>query len=448
MPKVLRIGVLHGGKVVQERLVRPGADVTIGESPRNTFVVSGKGVPKRYTLFVARGSRYQLAFTADMDGKVALDQGVATFKDLRAKPATHKKGGAWSIALSEQSRGKISLGELTVLFQFVPAPPESARLIGATDFRPKLIDDDDPVFLGFLALFSAMAAVLMVYVFNTEPVDLVKPGEIPDRFVDMIINDTPPKEAEEAPPPLESEDGNIVQKEVEPEEAKPKERRSEPKTEAEKQAAAAAAAAKKREDTIQSSKLLMGLIGTRGENNSGRMVEDLLGEQDNKFGSLQNALQNVDGAAVASESSIQANKGATDGRGAGDASIGDMARAGTGNGAGVADGPGTKVSGRVTNDLDLSDVEGGEAAGKTIKRYKGQVQNCYEGELKLNPNLRGRLAVVINVVGGAVRSVEVEDNGTGSKAIGDCVKSRIRRWHFDAEVTGPVYSTFVLEPSG
>lgn len=443
-PKVLRIGVLQGGKVVQERLVRPGADVTIGESPRNTFVVSGKGVPKRYTLFIARGSRYQLAFTGDMDGKVALEQGVATFGDLRTKPDTPKKGGAWMLPLTEKSRGKISLGELTILFQFVPAPPESARLVGATDFRPKLLDDDDPVFLGFLALFSAMAAVLMVYVYNTEPVDLVKPGDIPDRFAEILMEPSEPKEPVEEPELQETEDGTIAKKEAEPEEASASKK---PKSEAEAKAAEAAAAQKKREDTIQRSKLLTALIGTRGETSNGQMIEDLLGDQDNQFGNLQDALQNVDGAAVASEASIQANKGATDGRGTGDASIGDMARA-SGGDASVGSGPGTQVKGRVSENLDLSDAEGGEAAGKTIRRYKGQVQTCYETELKVNPSLRGRLAIVIDVTGGRVTNVGIEDNGTGSKEIEACVKRKVRAWRFDEEVSGSLYSTFVLEPSG
>lgn len=443
-PKVLRIGVLQGGKVVQERLVRAGDDVTIGESPRNTFVVSAKGVPSRYTIFAAKGGRYQLAFTADMDGKVALDEGVATFAELRAKPGTAKKGGTWILPLTEKCRGKISLGELTVLFQFVPAPPESARLASSQDFRPRLLDDDDPVFLGFLALFSAMAAVLMVYVYNTEPMDLVKPGDIPDRFVDMIIQDSDPKEPEEVPELIEAEDGTLAQKEKEAEEAGGK---REPKSEAEAKAAAAAAAVQKRDDTIQRSKLLTALIGTRGESSSGQMVEDLLGDSDNKFGDLASALQNVDGTAIAGEGTIAANKGASDGRGTGDASIGDMSRGGTGEGTGVGTGPATAVKGRVTDNIDIGAAEGGEAATKTIRKYKGQVQSCYESELKLNPTLRGRLGVVINVSAGRVTSVTIDDNGTGNKNVENCVKTKVRSWRFEEGVSGELYSTFVLEPS-
>ncbi len=445
--KVLRIGVLLGGKVVQERLVRPGSDVTIGSSPRNTFVVDAKDVPSRTTLFHYKGNKTYVCFTTGMEGKVALEDGVATFEQLRARTDLPKKGNTWQAPLAEKSRGKVSLGELTILFQFVPAPPESARVAAAADFRPKLLDDDDPVFLGFLALFSALAAVLMVYVYNTDPVDLVRPEDIPDRFADVLMPDSEPQEPPEELELEVRDDGQIANKEKAPEESKPAE--AKPKSEAEAKAAAAAAAAKKREDTIQKSKLLSALIGTRGETNSGQMIEDLLGDQDNKFGNLQDALQNVDGAAIASEAAIGANKGATDGRGTGDASIGDLARAGTGDGSGVGSGPGTTVTGKADiGGIDAGGAEGADSATKTIKRYRGQIQSCYERELKNNPSLRGRLAIAIDVSGGKVTNVAIDDNGTGSREIEACVKTSVRRWRFDAEVTGTVYPTFVLAPSG
>lgn len=444
-PKVLRIGVLLGGKVVKERLVRPGTDVSIGSSPRNTFVVESEGLPARTMLFTSKGKQFTLSFTEAMSGKVQLESGVATFEQLRAKSDTAKKGDTWTVPLTEAARGKISLGELTILFQFVPAPPESARLVAAADFRPKLLDDDDPVFLGFLALFSALAAVLMVYVYNTEPPELVRLEDIPDRFADVLMEPSEPKEPVEEPEMLESDEGNIARKEEKPEDAP---REAKPKNEAEAKAAAAAAAAKKREDTIQRSKLLTALIGTRGEANSGQMIEDLLGDTDNKFGNLQDALQNVDGTAVASEASIAANKGATDGRGSGDASIGDLARAGTGDGSGVGSGPGTAVKGSTDiSGIDAGSAEGADAATQTIRKYRGQIQGCYERILKSNPNVRGRLAIAIDVSGGRVTNVSIDDNGTKSAELESCVKTAVRRWRFDAEVDGTVYPTFVLAPS-
>lgn len=438
-PKVLRIGVLQGGKVVQERVVKAGTDVTIGESPRSTFVVTGKGVPKRYSIFLHKSGQYQLAFTQEMDGKLSLDEGMVSCADLRSRPATAKKGDTWILPLSEKSRGKVSLGELTILFQFVPAPPESARLVGGQDFRPRLLDDDDPAFLGFLGLFSTMAAVLMVYVYNTEVLDLVRADDIPDRFALVAPPDV------DAPPPedrpeLETDEGEPVLKEKESEIA--------PKNDSERQMAEASRREAKRQDVTQKSLLLAGLIGTTGENNSGRQIEDLLGNNDSKFGDLSDALQNVGGVAEASEANLAANRGATDGRGTGDVGIGQMSQAGTGTGSGVGSGPAAAPKARAVNpETDGGSATGGDAAAATVRKNKNQIQACYEGELKNNPSLRGRLAVAIDVKDGQVRVVRIEDNGTGNKAIEECVKRRARSWRFDASVTGEIYSTFVLEPA-
>lgn len=439
-PKVLRIGVLQGGKVVQERVVKAGQDVTIGESPRCTFVVTGKGVPKRYSIFTFKSGQYQFAFTQEMDGKLSLDEGMVSCADLRSRPGTVKKGDTWILPINDKCRGKVSLGELTVLFQFVPAPPESAKLMGAQDFRPRLIDDDDPVFLGFLGLFSTMAAVLMVYVYNTEPMDLVTADDIPDRFALVAPPDTDTPDTEDAPE-LETLEGEEVLKEKEDASIKPK-------NEGERKMAEASAREQKRQDVTQRSLLLAGLIGTTGDNNSGRQIEDLLGANDSKFGNLSDALQNVGGVAEASEASLAANRGATDGRGSGDSSIGQMSQAGTGTGAGVGSGPAAAPKARAVNpETDGGSATGADAAAALIRKNKAQIQTCYEAELKNNPSLRGRLAVAIDVQDGQVRVVRIEDNQTGNKAVEDCVKRRIRTWRFDASVSGELYSSFVFEPA-
>ena len=75
--RVLRIGIVKGGKVVHERLIRPGQNVTIGESPRNTFVLPNADVPKRFTLFQFKGGKYQLNVTSKMAGKFASEGEVA-----------------------------------------------------------------------------------------------------------------------------------------------------------------------------------------------------------------------------------------------------------------------------------------------------------------------------------------------------------------------------------
>lgn len=128
--RVLRIGIVQGGKIVQERLVKPGQSVTVGESPKNTFTLPTSaavaGLPKRFTLFQARGEGYVLGFTDGMNGKIAVDDGIVGLADLKSRPGASSKGDVFFAPISVKNRGKVVIGDVTVLFQFVAAPPEPA----------------------------------------------------------------------------------------------------------------------------------------------------------------------------------------------------------------------------------------------------------------------------------------------------------------------------------
>lgn len=445
LPKVLRIGIVQGGKVVHERLIKPGQSVTIGESPKNTFVFSAPGLPKRFTVFQVKGNQYQLSFTDEMQGKVAAKDGLLSLAKVR-----EERGSSATIALNEQSRGKIAVGDVTVLFQFVAAPPESARKIARQDFRPKLLDEDDPIFLGFLALWSAVAVVLMIYVYTTDPMESVTMDKIPDRFVTII------KAADEVEPPPEikpEEDPNLRSEQLKKEEAeKSKEKAEEPKkkgpqTDQEKKIDAAEQRERKRQDALVKSKLLAGLIGTRGENNSGQTVADVFAENDGSIQSLEEALKNVDGAGVASDTNV-GMRGQTDGGGRGDAQIGDLKRGGGGDAeVGSVKAAAPKKAKASVGKPELASGEGADGIRSTLKKYQGQVKSCYERRLKENPNVAGRVAVDVDIASGRVTNVTIAENTTGDKALESCITSSIRRWRFDESVTDSVYLPFSLNAS-
>ena len=442
--KVLRIGIVKDGKVVHERLIRPGQNVTVGESPRNTFVLPNADLPKRFTLFQCKGGKYQLNVTDKMAGKFASGGEVADIAKSVASPDVQKKGDVAMLPLGDGSRGKVGVGDITVLFHIVPAPPESARMVNRQDFRPRLLDDDDPVFVGTLTIFMAMAAVLLIVVWNTDPQETTSLDEVPDRFVQIIQPqpDEPKEQVEEQV--IETPDGKPVEKEVE-EKSEEKKPEKKPETEAEKAAAAAADKAKKREDVLKKSKLLAALIGTRGDTKSDGTVEDLFADSDASIGSIQDALQNVDGVGIATSENMGVKKGGSGSRS--DAKIGDLAKSGGGS-AEVGSGPATKVVGKAS--LGAVDAGSSEHAGSiksVVAKKKGQVQYCYEQRLKENPNIGGRLAISVDIANGRVTKVMISENQTGDKAIETCVQGKVRRWRFNAEVTESIFLPFALSPS-
>ena len=57
-PKILRIGVVQGGKVIDERLIKQRSHVTIGPSEKAMFVVPSRKIPPNFRLFELIGNEY------------------------------------------------------------------------------------------------------------------------------------------------------------------------------------------------------------------------------------------------------------------------------------------------------------------------------------------------------------------------------------------------------
>jgi len=429
--RVLRIGVIRGGKLAEEHKIRPGKGVTVGDGAKST--ISIEGLPKRFTLFQPKGDGYQLAFTASMSGKVAVDGGIKSLKDLTTEiPET---GGVHFLTLKHPNRGKVVIGDVTVLFQFVPAPVESVRKVARQDFRPRLLDDDDPVFLGLLSLWSTVGAVMLVYAANTEPIETISLEELPDRFVNIVIPEKsdPPPEAPETP------DGPEIEKQEAKKEEKKEEKKDDepppPKNEKEARENEARRLEKKREE-LASKSAVLAMIGTRGANNSGSTVADVFGDGDSTLSDLDSALNGV----TTAEAATGAPKGLEEGTGGGgrdDASVGIEGGSGGGKSASVKKVKEAAPKGRASvGRVEAYDGEGADAVKAALRKYNGQLKACYEARLKQNPNISGRVVLEIDVASGRVSTASIVENSTGDSALGSCISKRARGWRLPSSTSG------------
>ena len=126
--KVLRIGIVQGGRIVEERLLRRRDTVTVGQSPKNKFVIPSSRIPLSYTLVESKGGQYFLCFEKGMFGKVLIAGDVLDLKSVARQKLAKRKDNRFHLPLTEETRGKIVLGDVTLLFQFVAPPPEIPRL--------------------------------------------------------------------------------------------------------------------------------------------------------------------------------------------------------------------------------------------------------------------------------------------------------------------------------
>ena len=124
-PKVLRVGVVRDGAVIDERFVDRRGAFEVGASERASFVLDAPGLPKRFRLFEHGRDGYRLHWQAGMDGRLTLDDRIATLSEL--EPFARAEGGGFSVRLEREARGKVRLGGTTFLFQLVERPRPQAR---------------------------------------------------------------------------------------------------------------------------------------------------------------------------------------------------------------------------------------------------------------------------------------------------------------------------------
>jgi len=435
-PKILRIGIIHNGRIVEERLIPHGQAVTVGESQKSTIVVSGVNLPnKRFELFVEKGGRYSLNFTQAMHGKVALGDQIKTLAALASGSQAKKRGNHHALGLNDRNRGKVYVGDHTILFQFVTPPPQPMRA-RASDFRAFRWDEVDWVFLAILLLSALLHTAAVVWIESQPPPKQMRLEDFPDRFVRLLLQEDPP-EVEE----VVSEDAIVDEslttdaEEAAPEEAPPEEAPGEGAEEdpggADEEPAESAEDRRERLEDEVSSKGLLAIIGTTGASSSSDGVADLLSDASALSDDVGSALARSSGVAIGRRDSDQSG---LRGGGGGDeaAGIGDLGAAKGGSGGSVTKAK-TEVKGKVgsgTADIIGSPEEAGSIK-KTMNRYAGRVKQCYERELKGDPDLKGKVVVSFTIAtSGSVSGVGIEDNTTGNSTLGDCIKREIARIRF------------------
>lgn len=424
-PKVLRIGIVQANKIAQERIIKSGESVTMGDGPRNTFSLPGTGLGNAHSLFVCQNGSYALVVPTTVTGRISWRDGIRELDDLRAKGEMQKRGEFWALPLGNNVRGKVSLGGTTVLFQFVPAPPEPVRPVTAADFRVKLFNDDDPLFLGLLAVFNFIAVAFQLVVFLLPAPESNALDHVEDA-VDLLV--------ERKPDEIKIE---IPKAEIDTSKAETKE---ETKTETKEEAKAESEPKAKAEPTTESvtkKSALLQRIGTAGNTSSDQFASDLLGDAQAQNGDFKAALDGAGKVDDASQGNVGMKAGGAGGRG--DAAVGITdSKAGDASTQTAA----VAVKKAVVDMSGAEDVtaEAGDAGGirTVVKKNQGRVEACTQAALKLNPEMKGRIGIGWAVQEGRVSDVRLVTNTTKDDELGTCMVRAVKGFRFDPGLTATV----------
>jgi len=430
-PKVLRIGLVQGGKVIEERVIKQRTHVTIGPSEKSMFVIPSKNLPAQFRLFELVGGEYYLNFLEGMSGRVALKTGVSDLTALRsqAKRVPVSNGQMYQVQLSEDARGKVVVGETTFLFQFVAPPPVQPKPQLPVSVRTGLASDIDwttTIIAAFSFLFH-FGAVGSLY---SDWMDPIVDDEVDVKQLLESVKSLPP------PPPVEQKDTPDTPTTAAAAAAEA------PKPSSGGQKSAGAGPSKgggkvsdARATAIANELASLDLAMVGALNSSGSATNSVLDRGDTPTGLLDGAAAN--GAGIGAGGVAGLNMGSAGGGairpgtagGGGLASIGNTAA-----GSPATAGSAQKVKGPVGNaSIGGAAVSGGSVsnAQSVVARMQAGFRRCYNRGLAENPEMKGSVRITAKIgPNGEVLSASPSGGGGLSGTVISCVAARVASAQF------------------
>ena len=413
--KVLRVALVRDGRVVMERLLPHDTDLSIGSDPRNALVVPDTPFGTGTTVMTAEDHGYRVLRTDGMAGKLT----------VHGEP-TVLRG---DVGIDPSDRGRLTLGDTTVLFQFVTPPPGGThRFTAPLDFRPLLVDDDDPVFVGMTAVLTAIAAGFLGFVYVSPA-----PAHAAVTVVDQRITRVMMAQAPTLAPPEPTEvDATPTGEPTAPSDVS-----------APRPAAPAAASPSADGDDAPSplQVLLLSTTGSDGDSAFGRLT----GEVDSGQADLDEALRQVTGVRVAQRDDGPRRPGGAAGSRE-DVGIDILTPLRTGP-VQVDDAPDQAIA-TVTltrPELDAA-VTDADAIQATVQAADGRMTMCYERALKRDSHVAGRVEIEFVVRDGRADPVHVFADTTGDAELTDCLVTAFRRIRFPSSAGGEVLYPMVFAP--
>jgi hypothetical protein len=416
-PKILRIGLVAGGRILEERIVKQRTSVTVGPSEKSMFVVQ-VNVPPQFKLFELIGSDYYLNFLDGMTGRVALATGITDLVALKGQ--AKRVGPAYQIRLTDEARGKIVIGETTFLFQFVAPPPIQPRPQLPLSVRGGVASQIDWN-LTIIAAFSFLLHFGVIGAMYSDWMDPVVNDDITAGLLDMVQRTVPPPvETSEVPSASASAADTAPAATQAPKAQSP--------GKSVNQAPEAKVVAGLLQEADQARIAILAALNG-GPNINGAMKDDNGAPVD------LNGLATRNGGVSNTAGGLNLPNGA-----------GGPIRPGQGGGGlqsihGGDTGGASTSAGVAVKVVPIGEVQyAGSTASVPISNAEAIIRSqihpgakrCYQKGLESDPTQAGRLVILIKVApSGEVDSVAVSANTGLSAGVASCIQSVARRAKFD-----------------
>ena len=418
--------MVHSGRIVEEHLVPGDRSVSVGAHARCTILLPGEDQSERTELFVVRGGRVHLRLLPATRGKISIAGTVRTLDSLALDASTVRRGRDLLYPLADDARGKVSVRDYTLLFQLVEPPPQpaAARSDARWSWR-----DVDWIFLVLVAISALLHAAMMAWIEAQPPPSRVELRELVHHHVSLYL---PPAPVADVPPEPATDDAAEASEEPSNDDADPAPASASSTPEPDSHGTVPAPGTEAPPSDPFAGTLLE-VIGAAWNDPDGALVGLVTDPSD--YRDIHEALASGE-VRVAIERERPGLRGPST---VGDeaASIGELGPAGD-----CADCPPRPTSRPtheapkplITVDPLPPAVPGVDfAIGPWLKRLHPRFRACYEKQLKLAPDLSGRVSMSFATDGAArVVDVTIEANGTGNAEFAGCIDKELRRFSFPA----------------
>lgn len=423
--RALRVALIQHGRIVEDRTFAGKAKISVGSDERCTFLVPMAEVPVMTPVFDVSARGATLLFEPGLDGRVSLEGADLPLTALEARAP--KKGRQHVLPLTTTAKGRVSIGEVSLLFQFVepPKPPAATPLPKGSRGLLAQIDRGFLVVLG-LSLAAHFAGVGWL---SQQPAPIERDLGIEeletDRFAKVILPLPKPKPTTPAPTATPTATPAATPKPA--------------------QVAARQPSARPSQGEVNARVKTLGLLGIIGAKGDGRgAVGDVLEGSANDVAEALRGAQHLT-VATADDATALRRRGANEGEtttvelpgteGVKQVQLVDKA---------TAQVTGTVRTEAVEVETDFPDER---ELSRWLNQRKGAVQSCYERELKRSPTLAGRLVIRFVVdTRGHVARVGFDEDTLGSVAVEQCISGLMRGWvlPFTPEDEVPVALPFIF----
>jgi len=418
--KVLRVVVIVDELVCDDVHQHAPGSISVGSDYRSDVVLFGSRAPLRHALFDYRGGAYYLDLPPDVRGKVSMGRKAFSIGTLRKRFAA---GDKLRVKLPPRAKGKLLIGDSTIMFQFEAPKVLPPRLPFPVQFKARFDQMWGSRELSTMAVSLLSLGSYFTWAATAEYDSNFDIDDIDERFVQAMGL---VKEQEEPKPEPEEEEDALAEEDEEEEKVEEKEKpKPEKKLDKPPEKFSKKAVAEARNVGIAR---VLGTYGGPGEGTVLDVIESTENDLSELFAQGMTTTMLADGGAITPF--VPGGEGISLGGAMVDTQGFDL-----GEGPELEKKEGKrerKVQGRAkaTKTDVFGDIDG-KGVKAQINRRMSALQYCYNAVLSSRPGLAGKMTFTIGISAmGSVTTVVVEEDTVGDAKVKTCAQAKIKGWRF------------------